>query len=64
MQVTIYTPGWREAIMVKVLSQGHKCHDRDLNPHSNDFNQENLNLMPLKAVDTIGNFLLKIIITF
>ena len=23
-----------EAIMVKCLAQGHKCHDRDSNPHS------------------------------
>ena len=31
---THLTPGWREAIMVKCLAQGHKCHGRDSNPHS------------------------------
>ena len=36
LQVPIYTPGWREAIIVKYLAQGHKCHDRDSNPHSGD----------------------------
>ena len=32
------TPGWREAIMVKCLAQGHKHHGRgrDSNPHSDD----------------------------
>ena len=34
--VPIYTPGWREAIIVKYLAQGHKCHDRDSNPHSGE----------------------------
>ena len=24
----LFTPGWREAIMVKCLAQGHKSHDR------------------------------------
>ena len=33
-QVPIYTPGWREAIIVKYLAQGHKCNDQDSNPHS------------------------------
>ena len=23
----------REAVIVKYLAQGHKCHDRDSNPH-------------------------------
>ncbi len=32
-QLPIYTPGWREAIIVKHLAQGHKIQDRDLNPH-------------------------------
>ena len=32
---THFTPGWREA-MDKCLAQGHKCPDRDLNPHSNE----------------------------
>ena len=33
-----FTPGWREAIMVKCLAQGHKNHGcgRDSNPHSDD----------------------------
>ena len=31
---THLTPGWREAIMIKCLAQGHKCHGRDSNPHS------------------------------
>ena len=33
-----FPPGWREAIMVKCLAQGHKHHgrSRDLNPHSDD----------------------------
>ena len=33
-----FTPGWREAIMVKCLAQGHKHHGcgRDSNPHSDD----------------------------
>ena len=33
-----FSPGWREAIMVKCLAQGHKHHgrDRDSNPHSDD----------------------------
>ena len=37
-QVPIYTPGWREAITVKCLAQGHKYHGRgwDSNPYSND----------------------------
>ena len=39
-QVPIYTPGWREAIIVKYLAQGHKCHDRDSNPHSGDWAPE------------------------
>ena len=39
-QVPIYTPGWREAIIVKHLAQGHKCHDRDSNPHSGDLASE------------------------
>ena len=33
-----FTPGWREAIMVKCLAEGHKhqgC-SQDLNPHSDD----------------------------
>ena len=32
----IYTPGWREAIIVKHLAPGHKCHDWDSNPRSDD----------------------------
>ena len=36
--VPVYTPGWREAIVVKHLAQGHKCHDQDSNPHFDDFN--------------------------
>ena len=39
-QVPIYSPGWREAIIVKYLAQGHKCHDRDSNPHSSEFAPE------------------------
>ena len=35
-QVPIYYSSWREVIIVKHLAQGHKCHDRDLNPHSAD----------------------------
>ena len=37
-QVPIYTPGWREAITVKCLAQGHKHHgcSQDSNPHSDD----------------------------
>ena len=37
-QVPIYTPGWREAIIVKCLAQGHKHHGhgQDSNPHSDD----------------------------
>ena len=31
---THLTPGWREAIMIKCLAQGHKCHGRDSNQHS------------------------------
>ena len=33
-----FTPGWREAIMVKRLAQGHKHHGRgrDSNPQSDD----------------------------
>ena len=31
---THLAPGWREAIMIKCLAQGHKCHGRDSNPHS------------------------------
>ena len=31
---THLTPGWKEAIMIKCLAQGHKCHGRDSNPHS------------------------------
>ena len=33
-----FTPGWREAIMVKCLAQAHKHHGRgrDSNPHSDD----------------------------
>ena len=38
LQVPIYTPGWREAITVKCLAQGHKYHgcSQDSNPHSDD----------------------------
>ena len=37
-KVPIYTPGWREAIIVKCLAQGHKYHGRgqDSNSHSDD----------------------------
>ena len=38
--VPIYSPGWREAIIVKYLAQGHKCHDHDSNPHSGDLAPE------------------------
>ena len=31
-----FTPGWREAIMVNCLAQGHKHHGRGSNPHSDD----------------------------
>ena len=36
--VPIYTPGWREAITVKCLAQGHTYYGRgwDSNSHSND----------------------------
>ena len=37
------TPGWREAIIVKCLAQGHKCHNQDSNPHSAEQNQQSLN---------------------
>ena len=40
LQVPIYTPGWREAIIVKYLAQGHKYHDQDSNPHSVDLAPE------------------------
>ena len=35
---TSYTPGWREAIVVKCLSQGHKHHGhgQESNPHFDD----------------------------
>ena len=39
-QVPMYTPGWREAIIVKYLAQGHKCHDRDSNPPSGELAPE------------------------
>ena len=39
----------REAIIVKCLAQGHKCHDRDLNPHSAEQNQQSLNSELLTA---------------
>ena len=35
-QVPIYTPGWREAILVKHLAKWHKCYDWDSNPPSDD----------------------------
>ena len=41
--------GWREAIIVKCLAQGHKCHDRDSNPHSAEHNHLSLNSMLLSA---------------
>ena len=39
LAIPIYTLGWREEIseiIIKHLAQGHKCHDQDSNPHSND----------------------------
>ena len=36
LTVTHFTPGWRGANMVKCLAQGHKCYDRDSNPHPDD----------------------------
>ena len=45
-----FTPGWREAIIVKCLAQGHKCHDRDSNPHSAEQNQQSLNSVLLSAL--------------
>ena len=44
-----FTPGWREAITVKCLAQGHKCHDRDSNPHSAEQNLQSLNSVLLSA---------------
>ena len=29
LQIRIHTPGWREAIIVKHLAQGHKCRDQN-----------------------------------
>ena len=55
-----FTPGWREAIIVKCLAQGHKCHDRDSNPHSTEQNPQSLNSVLLSAqpwhpkVDSVG----------
>ena len=37
-----FTPGWREAILVKHLAQGHKCHDQDSNPHTVDSELESV----------------------
>ena len=31
-----FTAGWREAIIVKCLAQGHMCHDLGSNPQSDD----------------------------
>ena len=35
--------------MVKCLAQGHNCHDRDLNPHSAEQNQQSLSSVLLSA---------------
>ena len=40
-QLPIYTPGWREAFVVKHLAQGYKCLDWDLNPHCDDLTTRN-----------------------
>ena len=49
VQVYPYTPGWREAIIVKCLAQGHKCHTGDSNPLSAEQNQQSLNSVVLSA---------------
>ncbi len=38
-----------EAIMVKCLSEGHKCHDRDSNPHSADQKHQSLSSVFVSA---------------
>ena len=38
-----FNPGWREAIIVKCLAQGHKFHNQDSNPHSAEQKHQNLN---------------------
>ena len=43
------TPGWREAIMVKCLAQGHKCHDRDSNPYYTEQNHNSVSSVLLSA---------------
>ena len=60
-----FTPGWREAIIVMCLAQGHKCHDRDSNPHSAEQNHKSLNWVlfsarPRHPRNGATNFIVKI----
>ena len=38
--------------MVQCLAQGHKCHDRESNPHSVDCSLKNLSLVTSTASNT------------
>ena len=52
-QVPIYTPWWREAVIIEHLAQGHKCHDRETNPHSNDLTTRTIQCSKPLGNDTV-----------
>ena len=45
-RVPIYTPGWRAAMQIKCLAEGHKCRAAGSNPGPRDWKTRALPIVP------------------